>query len=361
MEQTKPLSIQWNQIFALAFLNVAIVISWMAYHSFQPILIRRFHFEHLDKFVQFAQAAVMIITPLLAGWVADYYKEKKGSSFAVFAIGISIASMLFMSVAFCISDQTFVQLDLSWLLPMLIILWLISMNIFHSPANAIVESFARHPSLPLIMAVLAITRQLVHSSEPLIEKVTGSMGGSWTFVAGGIMLIVCGFFFGYATRNLQSHGHEEHVTENKFHLVILYGLLTGLCHSLLLHYFPSLLFDRLGTIHTIFEEHIYLSMLMWGAALAAIPLSFLVRSMGLLSSLLLALFFAFVFMIPIILVENYTITAVCGVGLALAYSLMSITAFPYVLQHISGRNAIFGTGVFFACFEFPEIILRFMH
>lgn len=353
-------SIRWSQIFALALLNIAIVISWMAYHNFQPILIKRFHFEHLETFVHVAQALVMVLVPLLAGKLADHYKGSKGSSFTIFAIGISIASMLFMSVAFTISDQTF--LNLAWLLPVLIILWLISMNIFHSPANAIVEAFIRNPLLPLIMAVLAISKQVVLGMEPLIVQMTNWLGGTYTFVIGGTLLIITGLFFGYATKSLQSHvSKEEHDGSSQYGVVLIIGLLSGLCHSLLVHFFPALLYKRFGEVHTLFHEHLYLSIIFWIAALSAIPLSLLVKRVGIRSMLLFSVCLCFISMIPIIIFENHLIAGIFSLVLAFSYSMMSVTAFPYALLNVSERNVIFGTGIFFACFELPEVVFSFLH
>ena len=158
MEIAQSRNIGWDKIFALAALDAGIIVSWTAYHNFQPKLLEHFHFEHLSRFVQIAQSIVMLLVPLLAGWATDYYRKKTGSGFSVFAVGISVASLVFMTVSFTISDQAFVSLV--WLLPTLIVFWLISMNIFHSPANSILEAFTKSPELPLMMSVLVSAKFL---------------------------------------------------------------------------------------------------------------------------------------------------------------------------------------------------------
>jgi hypothetical protein len=48
--QTQPLEAQktnWSQVYSLLALNAAIVISWIAYHNYQPKLLNLFHFEEL--------------------------------------------------------------------------------------------------------------------------------------------------------------------------------------------------------------------------------------------------------------------------------------------------------------------------
>jgi len=215
MELTQSRNIGWNKIFALAALDAAIVISWTAYHNFQPKLIQHFHFEHLSGFVSIAQSIVMLAVPLLAGWATDYYRKKTGSGFSVFAVGISVASLIFMAVSFTISDQAFV--NLVWLLPTLIVFWLISMNIFHSPANSILEAFTKSPELPLMMSVLVICKILIHGLEPLLLHSLEAAGGSYTFLAGGVILVATGVWFARSTKNMVfDHAHGEEKEKNNF-------------------------------------------------------------------------------------------------------------------------------------------------
>jgi len=342
MDVTSPRKINWEMIFALAALDAGIIISWTAYHNFQPKLLVHFHFEHLEEFVLIAQSVVMLTIPLLAGWLTDYYRRHNGSGFSVFAIGISVASMIFMAVAFTISDQAF--LNLIWLLPALIIFWLISMNVFHSPANSILEAFTKSPELPLMMAVLTVTKVIIHGLKPVLLSTLEKAGGAFTFVTGGVILIVTGIWFARSTRNLSMEHHHGD------------GLLAGLCNSLILHFFPEILQLKFGEKETIFHDHLYISLVLGIAAVAAFPLSKLVRVTGMYKSLIIGLLIGFVAMLCIVTSNIFFLSVAASLVLALAYSLVLITAFPYALYNISARNATFGTGLFFASFEFFEVL-----
>jgi len=91
--------INWKQIFSLGALNAAVVISWIAYHNYQPKLLEKFELTGLGTFLNVAQAIVLVFIPPLAGMVGDYFIRKNGNHFIVFMIGISVTAMVFMAVA----------------------------------------------------------------------------------------------------------------------------------------------------------------------------------------------------------------------------------------------------------------------
>jgi hypothetical protein len=345
--------IDWDKIFALAALDAGIVISWIAYHNFQPKLLVHFHFEHLEKFVLVAQSIVILTVPLLAGWLTDYYRRKKGSGFSIFAVGISVASMVFMAVSFAISDQAFV--NLIWLLPALIVFWLISMNVFHSPANSILEAFSKSPELPLMMAVLTVAKVSIHVLQPWLLSTLEKAGGAFTFLTGGLILVVTGLWFAKATKKMTIEHHEGEEAD-RFHIVVLFGLLAGLCNSLILHFFPDILQTKFGASETIFQNRFYISLMLGITALAAFPLSSIVKRTGIYQSLIISLLVGFVAMVILLIASNAIVAIGASLLLAMSYGGVLITAFPHALHNISPRNATFGTGLFFASFEFFEVL-----
>jgi len=357
MEITQSRNIGWEKIFALAALDTGIIISWTAYHNFQPKLLQHFHYEHLSQFVLVAQSIVMLVVPLLAGWATDYYRKKTGSGFSVFAVGISVASLIFMAVSFTISDQTFI--NMVWLLPTLIVFWLISMNIFHSPANSILEAFTKSPELPLMMSVLVICKILIHGLEPLLLTSLEAAGGAYTFLTGGLILVVTGIWFARSTRSMViAHEHGEEAEVNRFLWVAVFGLLAGLLNSLTLHFFPEILRAKFGASETIFQDRLYISLMLGLTAAATLPLSFIVKRKGIFPSLMVGLMIAFVAMLVILASSNFGLSVVASAVLACAYGLVLITAFPHALNNIAPESATLGTGLFFASFEFFEVLFR---
>jgi hypothetical protein len=208
-----------------------------------------------------------------------------------------------------------------------------------------------------MMAVLTVTKVIIHGLKPVLLSTLEKAGGAFTFVVGGVILIVTGIWFARSTRNLSmEHNQGDEQEKDRFHVVLLYGLLAGLCNSLILHFFPEILQLKFGERATIFQDHLYISVMLGVAAVAAFPLSKLVSVMGIYKSLVVGLLIGFIAMLCIVVSNILFLSLASSFVLALAYGLVLITAFPYALYNISARNATFGTGLFFASFEFFEVL-----
>lgn len=347
----------WDKIFALAALDAGIVISWTAYHNFQPQLLKHFHFEHLTRFVLITQCLVMLGVPILAGWLTDYYRKKTGSGFFVFALGISVASLIFMAVSFTISDQTFV--NMVWLLPSLIVFWLISMNIFHSPANSMLELFAPTKKLPAAMAMMVLTTDLLYAFEPVVVDIVDSMGPVVTFAFGGVLLIVTGYFFRRTTRdvNFSRDSDDLKSTESNFGVVLATGLSFGIIYAIVKNYLPGWIMSKSDITIPMEDGGIFVSLVLITAALTAWPLSFQVDKIGLKRSVVIgilgsALSLALVYFVP----SEYPAVAFALITGAFL-SLASVSTFPFALQNLSVKSVTIGTGLFFGSFELAEAII----
>src|ERR1700741_4344697 len=79
--------INWAQIWSLAGLNAAVVISWIAYHNYQPKVVQGFGLKELSFFLIVAQAIILVIIPPIAGIIGDYMIKKNGKRFVVFTVG----------------------------------------------------------------------------------------------------------------------------------------------------------------------------------------------------------------------------------------------------------------------------------
>ena len=63
IESNNPSGTNWKQVYSLLALNAAIVISWIAYHNYQPKILELFHFQQLTLFLVVAQAAILVLIP----------------------------------------------------------------------------------------------------------------------------------------------------------------------------------------------------------------------------------------------------------------------------------------------------------
>ncbi|QCK16019.1 hypothetical protein [Mangrovivirga cuniculi] len=178
----RTFSIKWPQIWALIFLDIAILISWIAYHKYQPVVLDIFGFSSITREFLIIQAIILLITPPAAGIFADKIWLKRKEKLPIIKAGINLVTMVFMSVAFTV----FFQPDGWWrfLVPILIVFWLILMNVFHSPAFSTFEMFVPEKKYPQVMALFIVLIQLAQAVEPVIIQLLEFFGGPLTFAVG---------------------------------------------------------------------------------------------------------------------------------------------------------------------------------
>ena len=187
-------SIHWKQLWSLAALYGSVIIGWIAYQNYQPRLLQQFGFTDFSFPLLVAQGIIIVMTPLIAGKLGDRYRFEKGHRLPIISSGISVAAMVFMAVAFTLLGDP--GEIFKWMLPVLIIFWLIGMSIFTSPALSTVELFTPVNKLPHAMAILTITSNVVYSLEPVIVDIIDYLGAPITFIIGGVAV----FLSGYALR-----------------------------------------------------------------------------------------------------------------------------------------------------------------
>src|SRR5690606_8032331 len=99
--------------------------------------------------------------PAVAGYIADKQREKSGKKMPIINVGINVVSMIFMAVALSVFIQPggFVR----YIVPILIVGWLISMNIFRSPAISLIEQFVPQNKLPAILALFVVSFDIAYA------------------------------------------------------------------------------------------------------------------------------------------------------------------------------------------------------
>jgi hypothetical protein len=357
--QSQTSTANWNQIYSLIALNAAIVISWIAYHNYQPKVLEIFHFQDLSLFLVVAQALILVFIPPIAGIVGDKVISSGGNRFVVFTVGISVTAMVFMCVAFTVGASN--TIDLTSALPFMIVIWLISMNIFHSPANSMLEMFASAKSLPSAMALMVLTTELLYSIEPLIVAFVDFIGPVFTFALGGVLLIITGYIFRRTTRNLNLVRSSDAArrSDSNFIPVLAAGLALGLAAALIKNYIPdkiNLSFANTGDEGM--TSSLIISLVLATAAVAAWPLSKLVDKIGTEKGLIYGLIGTFACISIISFVSNAFILIVFGFIAAPFFSLASVAAFPFALSKLSLKSVTLGTGVFFGSTEMADGIMN---
>jgi hypothetical protein len=349
----------WKQVYSLAALNAAVVISWIAYHNYQPKVLQLFHFEELSFFLVVAQALILVFIPSLAGLVADSLIKRGGNSFIVFTVGIGVTAMTFMCVAFTVGTAH--TLNITAALPFMIVVWLISMNIFHSPANSMLELFAPAKELPSAMALMVVIADLLHAFESKVVDFVDWLGPVPTFALGGVLLIASGFVFNRTTKNVQlvREYNEAKNQRSDVITVLSAGLLLGLAVAIINNLLP----DWLGTNDGVFftDPSWLVSFVLVIAAISAWPLSLYINKIGTGKALVYGLLGSFVMLGGAwLLPANVYTTVPLSILTGVFFSLASVSAFPFALSRLSVGRVTVGTGIFFGSVEFFDGLMNIL-
>ncbi|MFY0686374.1 MAG: hypothetical protein JXQ90_04365 [Cyclobacteriaceae bacterium] len=346
--------IKWPEVFSLAFLNVAIVISWIAYHEYQPVLIEKFEIADLVYFLVGAKAIILVITPPIAGLVADYFLKTKGKYFTVFSVGIGSTAMIFMVVASLIGAGPSELVNT--MLPFMIVLWLVAMNLFISPANSMIDSFAPAKKIPIVAGFLFLITELVYALEPVVIDLVQFFGDTLTFIVGGVLIAGSGFVFHKVSSNEVMQRKQEMIHQQiskvspmAYVSIIVIGLQLGLGKALLVEYFPY--YVGILVPDAAASANVYALGILAFTAVFAFVFSFISTNInhtnGLLVGfgiLLLGLF------VGLMAMDLYTLILAASV-LGISFGMLNVLGLPFVFKNLNLRHITYGVGIFIGASE----------
>lgn len=346
--------VSWPEILSLAALNVALVISWIAYHEYQPIVLQSFDFHDLSFFLVVSKALVLIMIPPLAGLTADYFLKKNGKFFVVFTVGIGATAMIFMVVASIIGAGPANQVKV--FLPYMILIWLISMNLFISPAYSMIEAFAPAKKLPIVVGFLFLVTELIYALEPVVVALVQFFGDTLTFIVGGVLISGAGYLF-HKVSSAKVINHRKDADDktklvggSAYIAIIAVGFLLGAGKAILVEYFPS-------HIENFFPDHqnlaAYFSLgLIAFAAIMAFSISKKIAQMDMKKVIMVSLALLILGALTIIFMTgNLYVTLLGGVVVASGFGLINLVGIPFALSRLSARHVTYGVGVFIGASE----------
>lgn len=360
-ERTK---LKWPEVISLAGLNAAVVISWIAYHEYQPVLIEKYNFQDLAGFLVGAKAIILVVIPPFAGWLADLILRKNGKYFTLFTVGIGSTAMIFMVVASILGAGPLSAMR--DFLPYMIVLWLVAMNLFISPANSMIEAFAPASKLPVVMGVLILTTELIYALEPLVIALVRFFGDTLTFVVGGILIAGTGFIFHKVSSNEVIQRKQEMTAVKKtttagpivFVMIVIVGLCLGLGKAVLTEILPNYLSGSFDV--SVREAQIIAFILLGISAILAFVLSRIIEKYDLSTLIIIGFIILVAGSLGLLLSPNYGFAIMGSLMLALGLSVINITGLPYTIQHLSVRNVTYGVGIYIGASELFSGLINVM-
>jgi MFS family permease len=352
-------SVQSKQMWSLTALYASIVIGWIAYQQYQPKLLVQFQFTDFAFLLGVVQAIILTVTPLIAGKLGDRYRFKEGNRMPVISSGISFAAMVFMAVAFTLlgnPGEVF-----RWILPVLIVVWLIAMSIFTSPALSTIETFIPVEKLPRAMAILTIAANLLYSLEPVIVDIIDFIGAPATFMAGGAIVFISGYALKKNSLNLfSSTGGKEVMVEEEaekqlrsnYVLIFILGSVLGIATTTLFNIFPDILQEKLADLLNEGSSKIISAGILMVSALLSIPFSHMASVYGLKRSFWTSGILTLISIAGVLLLQAPLAVLLMLVFFAIGFSALSVSSLPLAIRQANFYEKVFCVGIFFSGVEF---------
>jgi MFS family permease len=363
LESNNSEKIEWKQLWSLAALYASIVIGWIAYHNYQPKLLTQFNFTEFSLLLLVVQGVILAITPPIAGKLGDRFRFQQGHRLPIISAGISFAAMIFMSVAFTLfanPNEVF-----KWILPFLIIFWLIAMSIFTSPALSTLELFTPVEKLPRAMAILTIVANLVYSLEPIIIDLIDYLGAPITFMIGGVAVFASGYALRKNSLSLFKSNEAKPKAEFKldtqrseYSFILICGISLGFVTTILFNYFPEILGAKLvGLTNGLNGKWLLVSMLVL-SAIISLPISNNVNKYGTLKTFWASSAVSLISMSLLFSITNQWMLVLCMIVFTIAFTAQSVSSLPLAISRANYYEKVYCVGIFFSGVAIPDGIVE---
>lgn len=362
-EETKPLNIEWKQLWSLTALYASVVIGWIAYQNYQPKLLVKFSFTEFTFLLTVAQGIILVVTPPIAGRIGDRYRFERGSRIPVISAGMSFAAMIFMAVAFTLLGNP--GEIFKWVLPVLIILWLIAMSIFTSPAISTIETFIPVDKLPRAMAVLTIVGNLLYALEPVIVDIIDYLGAPITFITGGVIVFLSGYalkrnsltlFNSSANKSMASFKLDTQ--KSQYGYILFLGVILGIATAMLFEIFPQVMHAKLASLFVNGNSKLIAVGILIISAILSIPFSTMVNTYGLKRSFWVSTVATMLAIAGILFLTSPLAVLLMTAIFAIGFAALSVSSLPLAMGKANYYQKVLCVGIFFAGVELPDTIIE---
>ena len=357
--------LKWKEVYSLAALNAAVVISWIAYHEYQPILMEKIGITHLVDFLIIAKAIVLILIPPFAGLLSDYILRKNGKFLIIFTVGIGATAMIFMVVATLIGTHHI--MDVRKILPFMIVLWLISMNLFVSPANSMIEAFAPPKKLPIVMGVLFLVTELLYALEPVVVGLVSFFGDTLTFIVGGVLIAGSGYLFHRVSSDEVIQRKQELMENDRvqsqpfmsYVAILIVGLFLGVGKAFLIEFLPEHFAFKYPSMG---EYGDYISFGILGiCAVAGFLISKRVSESNLKKVIGTSFGILAAGVLLILMSSNPYLTVVAALVIGAGFTMINISGLPFAIQNLSVRHVTYGVGIYIGASEILTGLFEYLY
>ncbi|MEB3295879.1 MAG: MFS transporter [Synechococcales bacterium] len=347
---TQP--VLWLQVWSLAGMQGAIVLTWVIYNLYLPKLLANFGFPAglaiTILLIENVLAAVM--EPLMGG-LSDRTQRNMGTRFPFIALGIILSSGLFIAIPGVVFAG--VESTVRGLLPWVAVFWALAMTLFRSPAMSLLGRYAFATQLPQAVSILTLVGAVAGAIAPLANQQVLQLGPTLAFGLGAMVLLISGLVLRSVDPQMSSVPRTTSLPKphwkftdwvGRLGLVAITGFGVAIGFRLMLQTFPQVLELRLPDVNS----NLLLGLIFLAIAATAIPAGNLTQRIGNFQAMLLGLGALSLTQLLTLWMNHWVLAIGIAILMGAAFSLVSNGTLPFALSMVPPTKAGLGTGIYFS-------------
>ena len=356
MIQSKSTQVLWLQVWGLAAVQGAILLSWVIYNIYLSQMLVAFGFDSsLASLILVVENILAALMEPLMGSLSDNMQYWFGSRFPFITFGIILASACFILIPtiFVFGGSTDIT---RMLLPIMMVLWALAMTIFRSPVISLIGRYATATNLPQATSILTLVAGIIGAITPLSSQLILQLGPVFTFSFGSVVMLIAAALLRWAGPNLQVEkqlplnpqptkiSNKSDISFNSLLKIFITGIAIVIGFRLLMQNFAQVLkLHNLGSQPNLILITVFLTL-----ALASLPMGRLAKHLGIRLTMISGLIAMAIFACGILLGHNVILATAIAIALGISFSLVSNSTIPFTLSMVPADRGGLGTGMYFS-------------
>ncbi|MGF1458067.1 MAG: MFS transporter [Leptolyngbyaceae cyanobacterium] len=346
--------ILWTQVGSLALVQGAIALMWVIYNLYLVDLLTQVGLERTlaTGLLVIENLLAMVMEPLM-GSLSDRLQRQMGTRFPLIGLGGVLAAGVFVSLpAIALGGLSAVG---RWTLPLMLVLWALTMTLFRSPAMSLLGRYAFATRLPQAASVLTLVGGVAGAMGPLASERILNLGPVVAFGLGSAVLLLAMVALRWAAPEAtvttsvppaEAEAATMAAEVSAIALVLVFGAGVGVTlgfRSLML------LFSRvLNTQVPNANASLVLGVIFIALAMTALPAGVLAVRLGNRRAMIAGLAVLAFVCVVVGAVQQAGAAVILAVLFGTAFSLVSNGTIPFALSLVPSPKAGLGTGMFFS-------------
>ena len=341
----------WAKVVGLGLVQGAIALMWVIYNLYLVELLTQVGLPRTlaTALLVVENLLAMVMEPLM-GSLSDRFQQQLGTRFPLISLGAILAAGAFLALPIGVLGGW--AAAGRWVLPLMLVLWALTMTIFRSPAMSLLGRYAFGTRLPQAASVLTLVGGVAGAMGPLASERILSWGPIAAFSLGSVVLLVAAFVLRVTApeapaaeaTNAQRSSVNQGISIAALAMIFGAGVGVTLGFRSLMLLFTRVLNGQVPNGN----PSLVLGTVFVALAVTAIPAGALAVKLGNRRAMVLGLTVLAFVCAAIAAVQNNGAAIALAILFGAAFSLVSNGTIPFALSLVPSPKAGLGTGMFFS-------------